>query len=364
MNEGKKSIDELSESGFEDIIKDEYFISGLKNSQNHLNNSEIDDLWKRISKENKISKRGHRHRIYWITAIAGAAACVMFLLKIANWQEESVITVQHDDILAFVMKNYEQVGHSSEIQLVISHEKVIAIEEDNPAIVYGAEGVTVSEKMIIENISSFNQLIVPHGKRSVLTLSDSSKIWVNAGTRVVYPAVFQNDRREIFVDGEIFLDVAADTKRAFFVKTHQANVQVIGTKFNVMARKDENKMTVVLVSGVVDVFLQNNRHRLKPNDIYTYDEGKETVESGKIDKHISWKDGLFIIQSERLDEIAKRLSRYYGVRIICDPTAAPMKCSGRLVLSENLETVLDGITYAAPVVWSYDEDGSIKIKPK
>ena len=350
-------------SNMEDFLSAREYLKSLNNTNSQLSDREIDELWGRISSKTKIPKRKPMYR-YWIAVAGVAAACVMFLLKIAVPREGPDVALQQDDILAFVMKNTESLEKSTEIQLVLSDEKTIDIKEDHPAISYGAEGIaTISEKTVVEtNTSSYNQLIVPHGKRSVLTLSDSSKIWLNAGTRIVYPVVFQNDRREIYVEGEVFLQVAADARRAFFVKTHQADVQALGTQFNVRAYRDENGLTVVLVSGIVHILSQKKEFRLKPNDIYKNNDGKESVENGNIYNYISWKDGLYIYESERLDVIATHLSRYYGVEIKCNEAAASMNCSGKLDLTEKLETVLEGISYAVPIVWSY-RDGCVNISP-
>lgn len=76
-------------------------------------------------------------------------------------------------------------------------------------------------------------MVIPRGKRSVLTFSDGSKVWVNAGTRVIYPTEFEKDKREIYVDGEIYIEVARDEERPFYVRTKDMNVRVLGTKFNV-----------------------------------------------------------------------------------------------------------------------------------
>jgi ferric-dicitrate binding protein FerR (iron transport regulator) len=179
----------------------------------------------------------------------------------------------------------------------------------------------------------------------------------------VYPVAFQNDRREIFVEGEVFLHVAADAQRPFFVKTHQVDVQATGTEFNVKAHRDEDESTVVLVSGIVTVFSKNREHTLKPNDIYTYNNGQETVENGAIYIYVSWKDGLYIFDSERLDVIAKHLSRYYGVEIKCSDAAADMRCTGKLDMKEKFETVLEGMSYAVPIVCSY-RNGGVYVSPK
>ncbi len=101
--------------------------------------------------------------------------------------------------------------------------------------------MTVNSEQLQESVTdeehSFNQLIVPNGKRSTLALEDGTKMWINAGSRVIYPNKFKKNKREIYVDGEVYMEVARDEERPFVVKTNMLDVQVLGTSFNVMAYK-------------------------------------------------------------------------------------------------------------------------------
>ena len=75
------------------------------------------------------------------------------------------------------------------------------------------------------------KLIVPAGRRSSLELADGTKIWVNSSSTVIYPNLFTGDKREIYVEGEAYLEVAHDSERPFYVKTQTMNVRVLGTRF-------------------------------------------------------------------------------------------------------------------------------------
>ena len=70
---------------------------------------------------------------------------------------------------------------------------------------------------------SYNQLFVPLGKNSSITFADGTKVWVNAGTRLVYPTTFVKNQREIYVEGEVYLEVAPDKNRPFIVRTDNGN---------------------------------------------------------------------------------------------------------------------------------------------
>lgn len=78
-------------------------------------------------------------------------------------------------------------------------------------------------------------------------------MYINSGSHVIYPSDFDKDKREILVEGEVYLEVAKDPKRPFFVKTKDFDVKVLGTTFNVSAYKDDAIASVVLVEGKVEV---------------------------------------------------------------------------------------------------------------
>ena len=88
--------------------------------------------------------------------------------------------------------------------------------------------------------------IVPVGRRSSITFADGTRLWVNSGSKVVYPVKFAKEKREIFVEGEIYLHVSRDEQKPFIVKTHQMDIKVLGTQFNVTAYENEANMQMCI----------------------------------------------------------------------------------------------------------------------
>jgi ferric-dicitrate binding protein FerR (iron transport regulator) len=208
--------------------------------------------------------------------------------------------------------------------------------------------------------------MVPYGKSSVLILHDGTKIWVNAGTRLVYPVEFEKGKREIYVNGEIFLDVAHDAQRPFIVRTNNLRIQVIGTRFNVQVYAVDDHSRIALESGLVKIISETaDDVLLIPNKMYEQDKsGHSSVKDVDIRKYTSWIYGLYIYESERLDMILKRLTRYYGTEIVFDASVSEIRCSGKLDLKENLDDVLSSISMAALV--EYVKDGEsyiISVQP-
>ena len=232
--------------------------------------------------------------------------------------------------------------------LILSEKKQIAIQGKESKLHYNQQGkLNVNSQTINQETENdkkkdtYNQLIVPAGKRSSITFSDGTRIWLSASSRVVYPVEFMKNKREIYVEGEAFLDVYHDKSRPFIVKTNKMDIQVLGTTFNVCAYEKENIQTVVLVTGKVEVKTNNNETKtLSPNNLLAYnDQQGISVHPVDVQEYIAWKDGFYQFKKERLEIITKKLSKYYGKTIITDKQLANITCSGKLDLKESNEKI-------------------------
>ena len=214
----------------------------------------------------------------------------------------------------------------------------------------------------------YNQLIVPHGKTTRVTLSDGSAIWANSGTKLVYPAVFASDRREIYVEGEIYLEVARNEKHPFVVKTDMMEVNVLGTSFNVSAYKNDKQQFVALATGSVAVKVANKKNTttIKPNQLYTLEKSTfaTRIEDADIYEYNCWKDGFLIFHNESLADVLKKIERYYNVVLTFDPAEiSKVTVSGKLDLKSDIRETFRIISITAPI--EYDKEGDvIKISVK
>ena len=377
---------------FEDFLQDDYFISSTinptieselfwKNFQKEGKgniaefykavrcikdlNKDLsgDDIEEKIWRDIQIStnKRSKKNRIFYIISTAAASIALLLFFRIfisTDVQETNSLSIK-----AFAAEYTTDID-TSETQLILSDHKTVSLSEKESVISYDSASINISSKEAVrddiskDELSAFNQLIVPKGKRSVLTLTDGTKIWVNSGTRLVYPADFKKDKREIFVDGEIFLDVKSEKNRPFIVQTDNINIQVLGTEFNVQAYSSDSHDRVVLKSGSVKISSEDNKKKtmLQPSEMYEISNGKETVAKVNINLYMSWIDGFYICEDERLDVIITWLSRYYGKEIIVSKNVAGFKYNGKLDLKNNLDDVLNIIKYITPVDYIFEND--------
>lgn len=253
---------------------------------------------------------------------------------------------------------------AEEVTLVVSDEEQHTLQSDAQISYTPSGNVSVNSrelepvkkeeaKKMEESSSSaaYNQLIVPKGKRSQLILSEGTKVWVNSGTKVVYPRVFNKKKREIYVEGEVYLEVTPDATRPFYVNTDGFEIKVLGTAFDVFAYKQMDVSKVALVKGSVEIIDRENRQmRMVPNELVLLEQDniteKKTVDAAD---YIAWIGGVMILNGERLPQLAERLSLLHGKRIICDSSLDNEQVYGKLDLRDNLDDIIDFIRSMIPL---------------
>lgn len=322
---------------------------------------EMADLWSRIEAGIK-KKKQKRQRRYFIITTASAAALIGLM-----WLGAEQFLINNDSdisVVASKMTNESAVGE--DIQLIVSQKEVIPVKKGS-TVTYSQSGtVSVGEEEISHTATEdlYDQIVVPKGKFTRLVLADGSSLHINAGTKVVYPKRFEKNRREIFVDGEIFIDVKRDESAPFFVKTARFEVEVLGTAFNVSAYKEDDYGEVVLLRGAVNLKdSKKNTLKLSPNQLASVGEG--TIQ-GKKDvnavDYIAWTKGLFVLNTEPLERVFLKLERYYGISINYDTEVKEMMVCGILDLNYSLEEVLSRIAITAPIKYENTANGFVITK--
>ncbi len=195
--------------------------------------------------------------------------------------------------------------------------------------------------------ATMNRLVVPYGKRSNIVLSDGSKIWINSGTQLDFPTDFVGNKREIKVNGEIYIEVVNDNKKPFIVNAGKMAIQVYGTSFNVTAYDDEEISSVVLVEGSVGVTTPGYESTvLSPNEKLDLSSGGISKEVVDVSEYISWTRDVLEFDETPISEVLSKIGRYYNVQFENSPDIRlnEQTCSGKLFLSNNLDSVMISIS--------------------
>jgi ferric-dicitrate binding protein FerR (iron transport regulator) len=215
-----------------------------------------------------------------------------------------------------------------------------------------------------------NQLVIPYGKTSEIILPDGTHVFMNAGSRLIYPEFFADKTREVFLVGEAFFDVEHNEQQPFIVQTTDIRVRVLGTQFNVSAYPSDNIIETVLTSGKVRLE-QNNTGmfsettELSPGQLAAFSKTERTTRLKDVDieNYTLWKENLLKFESTDLSRVVKRLERYYNIRFkYHDPFLGGIKISGKLDLSDSREFVLENVADAATVEISKIGEGYYEIR--
>ena len=210
-----------------------------------------------------------------------------------------------------------------------------------------------SDQLIYDNNIDIKELVyhslkVPYGKRFNIVFSDGSKAYLNSGSVIRYPVKFIEDKkREVFLEGEAFFDVAENKNELFIVNSKGIYVEVYGTKFNVRNYSEDFNSDIVLVEGSVGI---NNPEVseltiLKPGFKGSVDKESFRVTTSKVNTKIytSWIDGEVIFRNETFSQILKKLERLYNVTIINNKNESLNEVFNAAinVENENIEQVLE-----------------------
>ena len=195
---------------------------------------------------------------------------------------------------------------------------------------------------------SGNTVSVPAGQRVDLVLPDGTKVWMNACSELEYPALFSRGERRVRLDGEAFFDVAHDKAHPFIVETFACDVEVLGTKFNVLADSENGLFSTTLVEGRVKVTSRKDPAEsiiLQPNDRVVLEHGRLYKERVPDFDDLCWTEGLIHLKKMPFDELMAIFERAFDVQIEIERETLPQinVMSGEIRIS-------DGVDYALHVL--------------
>lgn len=206
-----------------------------------------------------------------------------------------------------------------------------------------------------------NRLEVPQGAEYHLRLADGTRVWLNARSQLVYPVAF-SDVREVKLEGEAYFEVARDEQHPFIVRTEGMAVRVLGTEFNVNARKEAG-VQAVLVKGSVEVTAEGgDKVLLRPGELAETENGGIQVSEVNVRKYTAWHEGVFYFENATLEEIMRELSDWYCVQtIFVNPASRGRKFSGVLRRDDTVARVLRKIEQTTSVRFTLQQ-GIVKVE--
>ena len=288
--------------------QEEFSLLMSRKLSGEISEDEMAVLERLVESEKDLASRYHLLLQYWNNHKESTAADVeASLRKVLAKIETPVVTV----IAAKPVRYWSRIAAAAMIIAVLT-SGILFVLYKRPA-----DPVSKSAALIEKSNSK--------GTKSVLQLSDGSRIWLNADSRLIYPQTFSGKTREVTLNGEAFFDVAKNAARPFIIHLSNGTVRVLGTSFNVRAYDNENKIETSVATGKV-AFIPKYQDPKKKQDTlfitpdrklkYVYSAEELILRASSANEDKAWTEGKLIFKSMKWEEIAFELERNFGKKIV------------------------------------------------
>lgn len=193
----------------------------------------------------------------------------------------------------------------------------------------------------------YNTISTPRGGQYQIELPDGSRVWLNSSSSLRFPIIFKGNERRVEITGEAYFEVASvykndRQKMPFIVRINDAEVQVLGTHFNIMAYDDEAALKTTLLEGSVKFVKEGSYSMLKPGEQsqLTKDGKIKVVNDVDVNEVVAWKNGMFVFNYADIGSIMRQLSRWYDVEIGYEGSIPEGHYSGSISKKVNVSGVL------------------------
>ena len=214
------------------------------------------------------------------------------------------------------------------------------------------------------------EIYVPCGEKMTVLLSDGTKVYLNADTKLTYPEQFVGKERKVSIEGEAYFEVKKNTEKPFIVDVSSMQIKVLGTSFNVNAYPSEKKVLTTLDEGSVKIRnVQSNSfdYIMKPGEtaIFEKETGTCIVQKNKDYKNESiWLKDVLIFNDTPLEDVLKILSRKYNVQFSVENKAIYSYTYTLKSESESLQEILENMGHITPIKYERVNRKEIKISPR
>jgi len=267
---------------------------------------------------------------------------------------------------------YKNIAPKRRSQILLPLLKIAAIV----AIAYLLGGLTMylhpKPQLAMSLASKEIHVKAPLGSKTEVELSDGTKVWLNSGSEVRYPVIFDRNQRDIYLVGEAYFEVEKNKECPFFVHTGEVDIRVLGTSFNVKSYPEEGLVETTLVEGLVNINKKGSSEQLelKPNEKATFinnpekfsdNAGQQFIVTKDIDTelYVSWKSGMLIFKREKFKDLAIKLERWFNVRITVSNKKLTEERVTGVFQNESVEQALDALQISVPFTYKIDRNNII-----
>ena len=256
--------------------------------------------------------------------------------------QQLVNSMKHRRVLNFRRIGYAAIGIAASVLVVFFS-------------IYWMKYTEVTSQQLAEVTTSF-------GEKKLITLSDGSRIMLNACSSLQYPEEFEGDIRKVQLKGQAFFEIARNEEQPFFVETGKLEVQVLGTEFDVKSYADDELVSVEVKSGKVEVTLPEATLRLKKAEQILVNTVSGDFNKKKGNKEVaSWRKGSLCFNYTPIKDVARELERIYNCKISFKEGQEFTNLISGEHDNQDLNSVLESLHFISGLNYQIGEDGNVLI---
>lgn len=331
-----------------------------KQEMEHLNEfdeeSALKNVWARIGRPESLGRSTLRS--YMIKM--AAAAAVVIMLSVGFWIFKVKSPVKR---LSYKVEKTEIAPGANRAMLILSNGSKIDLQAAKSGNIAYQGGAVVSKRADGKidyqgdgstqpgTTDAFNTLAVPKGGQYELTLPDGTRVWLNAASSLTYPVAFNGKERAVRLAGEAYFEVAKHPGKPFLVNVDdKQTVEVLGTHFDIRAYNDDPDIRTTLLEGSVKISAKNSHIIIKPGQMAVNNpETPLIVRNADLDEVMAWKNGLFVFNDERMEDVLRRVARWYDIDVEYETDVSKKKLRGIVSKYKSIRELLDNITLTSGI---------------
>ncbi|WP_398454145.1 FecR family protein [Sphingobacterium thalpophilum] len=312
-----------------------------------------DKAWRLIT-----SQKGKSVRILNWKFLTVAASLAVVLSGFLLWTSRNESKSDDKEKIS-IAKSHDVAPASSGALLVMANGEKISLTGSSDQVIGDTKNVVGNnEELIINPISepiplTYNTLVIPKASYYKMTLSDGTKVWVNALSKLKFPVQFPKNERRVILNGEAYFEVSHNPAQPFIVEAEGTEIKVLGTHFNINSYN--NQIRTTLAEGKVEVSQGDERMELEPGEYSLFADNQFIKGKADLMHDLAWHNNEFFFKKETIVDIAHQLSRWYDLDIkFRGNVQLDKKYTGSIERDVKLSQVLEMLSYVSDLRFEVD----------
>lgn len=310
----------------------------------------IEEIWEKLPKPAVTSVR----RLPVWTKVAAAASVIIGLSAILyfikfNKPARQIAQNKVQDIGPGINKLVLTLGNGKKIDLTAAKNGQVAMQGQT-AIRKVSNGQITYDALAAGNEEiQYNTVSAPRGGTGAITLSDGTRVWLNAESSITFPTAFKGDRRLVKITGNVILKPRLNARMPFYTSVRNQMIKDIGTEFSINAYDNEPVVKTTLIEGSVSIAANGKTVMLKPGQQSVLNGGQLQVSSGNIPNATAWRDGVLRFDGENIQTIMRMIERWYNVDVVYEGNISADGYYGTISRYKNISEALHMLSYSNQV---------------